>query len=44
MHLVKSSVSFGTWVDMVEPPWKRLGAVKIVPEWVTYIKVEKVGI
>jgi hypothetical protein len=29
---------------MVEPPWKRLGVVTIVPEWVVYIKTEKVGI
>ena len=28
---------------MVEPPWKRLGAVEIVPEWMAYIKTEKVG-
>jgi hypothetical protein len=28
---------------MVEPPWKRLGAVEIVPWKVGMIKTEKVG-
>jgi hypothetical protein len=28
---------------MVEPPWKRLGAVEIVPWLVGMIKTEKVG-
>ena len=42
-HLVKVSVSENAWLGMVEPPWKRFGAVKIVPEWVEMIKTEKVG-
>jgi hypothetical protein len=28
---------------MLEPPWKRFGAIKIVPEWVEMIKTEKIG-
>jgi hypothetical protein len=30
-HLVKVSTSVNTCLGMVEPPWKRLGAVEIVP-------------
>jgi hypothetical protein len=36
-------VSFGAWLDILEPPWKRFGAVKIVPEWVEMIKTELGG-
>lgn len=31
-------------LGMVEPPWKRFGAVKIVPEWVGMIKTELIGV
>ena len=41
---MNSNVSFGSWLGMVEPPWKRLGAVEIVPEWVVMIKTEKAGV
>jgi hypothetical protein len=42
-HLVKVSVSVNAWLGMVEPPWKRLGAITIVPWKVGMIKTEKVG-
>jgi len=38
--MVKDSISVNAWLGMVEPPWKRLGAVEIVPEWVVMIKTE----
>ena len=44
LHSVNSSLSFDAWLGMVEPHWKRLGAVEIVPEWVEMIKTEKVEI
>jgi len=44
MHLVNSSVSFGAWLGMVEPPWKRFGAFEIVPEWVEMIKTDLIEI
>ena len=42
-HLVKVSVSVNAWLGMVEPHWKRFGAVEIVPEWVEMIKTELIG-
>ena len=30
-------------MGMVEPPWKRFGAVKIVPDKVKMIKTELIG-
>jgi hypothetical protein len=43
LHLVNFSVSVNAWLGIVEPPWKRLGAVEIVPWKVGRIKTEKVG-
>ena len=42
-HRVNVSFEVNAWLGMVEPSWKRFGAVKIVPEWVEMIKTEKVG-
>lgn len=41
---MNSRVSFAALLGMVKPPWKRLGAVEIVPEWVKMIKTEKLGL
>ena len=43
LHLVKVSISVNAWLGIAEPPWKRLGAVEIVPWKVGMIKTEKVG-
>ena len=43
-HLVKVSISVNAWLVMVKPPWKRFGAVTIVPEWVQMIKAELIGV
>ena len=42
-HRVKVSFEVDAWLGMVEPPWKRFGAVKIVPDEVEMIKTEKIG-
>ena len=42
LHLVHWSFSVNAWLDMVEPPWKRFGAVKMMPWKVEMIKTEKV--
>jgi hypothetical protein len=43
-HRVKVRFLIEASLGMAEPPWKRLGAVAIVPWLVEYIKDEKVGI
>ena len=40
---MKVSTSVNAWLGMVEPPWKRLGAVEIVPWLVGMIKTELIG-
>jgi hypothetical protein len=43
-RLVKVSVSVNAWLGMVEPPWKRFGAVKIVPDAEGLIKFGLISI
>ena len=42
-HRVKVIFEIDAWLGMVEPHWKRLGAVKMVPWLLGIIKTEKVG-
>jgi hypothetical protein len=43
-HRVKVSFDVDAWLGIVEPPWKRLGAVEIVPDAEGLIKFGLISI